>query len=81
MHDGDELAAARVFTSASMASGSNTVPHSVSMEVTSAAAAGGDLVQQMAEAAEDRHQHPVAGLDQRDQKGLDAGARGAVDQE
>ncbi len=46
-----------------------------------AAAARGDLGEQMAEAAEDRHQHLVAGRDQRDQNRFDAGARGAVDQQ
>ena len=59
----------------------NTVPHSVSMVATSAPQRAGDLAQQVAEAAEHRHQHAVAGLDQRDQDRLDAGARRAVDQE
>ena len=45
------------------------------------AAAGGDLAEQVSEAAEDRHQYTVAGLDQGDQHGLDAGSGGAVDQE
>jgi hypothetical protein len=44
-------------------------------------AAGGDLLQQVPETAEDRHQHAVAGLQQRHQRRLDAGAGGAVDEE
>ena len=46
-----------------------------------AAAALADFRQQIAEASEGRHQHLVAGRDDRDQDRLDAGARGAVDQE
>ena len=45
------------------------------------AAALGDLGEQVPEPAEDRHQHPVAGLEQRHQRRLDAGARGAVDEQ
>ena len=51
----------------------------VGVEAQDAAAALRDLGEQVAEAAEDRHQHLVAGRDQRHENGLDAGARGAVD--
>lgn len=44
-------------------------------------AALGDLAQQMTEAAEDRHQHTLPWLDQRDQHRLDTGTRGAIDQQ
>ena len=40
-----------------------------------------DLDQQMAEPAEHQHQQFVAGHDQRNETGLDAGARRAIDQE
>ena len=46
-----------------------------------AAGAAHDLAEQMTETAEDRHQHRIAGGDQRHEDGLDAGARRAVDQE
>src|SRR6266513_3050543 len=44
-------------------------------------AAPGDLDLEVAEAAEDRHEHPVTRLDQRGERGLDSGARGAVDKQ
>ena len=44
------------------------------------ATTGGDLDQQVAEAAEDRHEDLVAGLDQRHQRGFDCGTGGAIDQ-
>ena len=45
------------------------------------AAAPRDLDLEVAEAAEHRHEHPVARLDQRGERRLDRRARGAVDEE